>query len=212
VSVRYAEDRCALRWPLVGWGLVAPAALVFGAAVLGVVVSPYWFIAVPVVPLFAPFLIGVALLYRNWPTAIRLDDAGVHIGALRSARRTPTVTHQNWGLFSCPWSGVGALTVVTDPAELRRIRTAPEYWTLSNRWGKPQAMTRCMLGVLTAPFMRAALLVEVDPAQARVPETRAATFFPNRGDRPLRTTVTPVPGTVWVAPTRHPDRLRRALG
>jgi hypothetical protein len=211
---RYAEDRCALRWPLLVWGLYAPGALMLAAIVLGATVSPYWFIAVPVVPAFAPFLIGIGMLYRNWPTGIRIDDTGVHIGAVhsaRAARRTPTVTHQNWGRFGCPWSGIGTLTVVTEPSELKRIRTSPQYLTLSNRWAKPRTATRCMLGVLTAPFMRAALLIEVDPEQASVPETRAASFFPNTIGRPFRTRLEPQVASVWVVPTRHPDRLRQAI-
>lgn len=210
----YAEDRAALRWPLLLWGLVAPGALMLGAVVFGFAVSPYWFIAVVVVPGLVPFLVGIGLLYRNWPTGIRMDAGGVRIGAVRSARaarRTPTVTHQNWGQFSCPWSGVGALRVVTEPAELRRIRTAPQFFTLSNRWGKPRTATRCMLGVLTAPFMRAALLVEVDPAQVSVPATRAAAFFPNRIGGPVRTRLEPQVSAVWVVPTRHPRRLGRAV-
>jgi hypothetical protein len=213
-TVGYSEDHSALRWPLLGWGMVAPVALVVIAIVLGFTTSPYWFIAVPCVPGFAPFLIGISLLYRNWPTGIRVDGDGVRIGAVRSARaarRSPTVTHQNWGLFSCPWSGVGTLTVVTDPAQLRRIRTAPQYFTLSNRWGKSRTATRCMLGVLTAPFMRGALLVDVDPAQVTVPATRAARFFPNQVGRPLATRLEPQVSTVWVVPTRHPDRLRRVV-
>jgi hypothetical protein len=213
-AVDYAEDHCALRWPLLVWGLVAPAALMLATVVFGLTISPYWFIAVPFVLAFAPFLISIGLLYRNWPTGIRIDGTGIRIGAVRSARaarRTPTLTHQNWGLFICPWSGIGTLTVVTEPAQLRRIRTAPQFHTLSNRWGKPRTMTQCMLGVLSPPFMHAALLVEVDPAQASVPTTRASVFFPNRIGRPLTTRLEPRVGTVWVVPTRHPDRLRRAV-
>jgi hypothetical protein len=69
-----------------------------------------------------------------------------------------------------------------------------------------------MLGVLSAPFMRAALLVDVDPTQARFPSARAAVFFPNRLGRPVATRLVPQESPTWVVPTRQPDRLRAAIG
>jgi hypothetical protein len=61
-------------------------------------------------------LISIGLLYRSWPTGIRIDDSGISIGAVRSAKassREPTVSHQSRGLFTCPWPAVLELHVVT---------------------------------------------------------------------------------------------------
>jgi len=209
----YVERRCALRWQLVTWGLGLPAALVAVFVALAIFVSPDWFVAAAITPLLAPFMMGIGLLYRNWPTGIRIDEAGVSIGAVGSRRamaRRPTVTHQNWALFTCPWPSVRYLTVVTDPARIREIKKSPQYLTVSNRWGKPHEMTRCMAGVLTAPFMTAALVIGVGHEEAGVvsPELRPARFY-------SRTTgasrLTAGPAVEWVAPTRHPDEMRTFL-
>jgi hypothetical protein len=213
-SPSYAEDRCALRWPLLALGLIGPTALIALFAALGIAVNLEWLVGVAFVPFFVPFLIYISLLWRNWPTGIRIDDAGVQIGAVRSTnatRRTPTVTHQNSALFSCPWPGVRGLELVTDPKRLRELKTSPRYYTLSNRWGKPRAMTRCMLGVLTPPFVRAVLLIEIEPDMALIPELRPAVFFPNKVGRPLHTTLRPETGRTWVVPTRHPEQLREVV-
>ena len=65
------------------------------------------------------------------------------------------------------------------------------------------------LGSLWAPFMTAALVIQVDLSQATVPQfrppdTRRYWFKPSRPD-PY--TVSPT----WYAPTRHPAELRAAL-
>jgi len=165
----------------------------------------------------AAALIGCGLLYRNWPTGIRIDDAGVSIGAVGSRRaiaRRPTVTHQNWGLFTCAWPSVRYVMVVTDPARIREMKKSPEYWTLSNRWGKPREMTRCMAGVLTAPFMTAALVIGVGHEEAGVvsPELGSALLFANYIAEPrFSRRLTADLALEWVAPTRHPDELRTFL-
>ena len=213
-GIRYTERHCALRWPLLAWGLVIPAGLMLTGVVLGISVDPAWLVTVPFVPLFGPFLVFCSLLYRNWPTGIRFDDEGLHIGAIgsrRAARRRPTVTHQNWGLSTCPWPGIHTLTVVTDPKELRRLSRSPDLFTLSNRWGKPRTVTACQIGVLSAPFMCAALLVEITPSQARIPDFRPASFFPNEAGRPIRVGLGARTSPTWLIPTRHPERLRRVL-
>lgn len=214
----YAEDGCARRWPLLLWGLWLPAALEIVAVLLGALVHPYWFIAVPLIPLLAPFLIYGSLLYRNWPTGIRIDGDGLRIGAVASARaarrtRPLSIARQNWGVFSAPWDTVATMRVVTDPDELRRLRTDARYFTLSNHWGKPRGLNtnRCRLGALTAPFMRAALVVELDPTGANVPATRAARFYPNQIGRPFQTRIQADAGPVWIAPTRNPSALANAV-
>lgn len=209
----YSEDRSALTWRFLAAGAGLPLALaaLFAASVAGGgdVVGP---LAGAGAVLAA--LTGGGLLARNWPTGIRLTETELRVGAVRSARaarRTPTLTHQNRGLFSCPLAGVRAMTVETRPAALRRIRRSPEYFTLSNRWGKPREMRTCKLGVLTAPFMRAALVVELDGGWADFPATRPVSFFPNTPGRPFRTRLAPEESLTWVVPTRHPERLRAAV-
>jgi hypothetical protein len=213
----YREMRCALRWPLVMCGLGLPAALVAMFVVLAVFVNPQWLIAAAFTPLFLPFIVSTALLYRNWPTGIGIDAASVSIGALGSRRagaRRPSVVHQNWGLFTCAWPNIKYVTVVTDPARIREIEKSPAYWTLSNRWGKPRDMTRCMTGVLAAPFMKSALVIGVryDESGVIIPKLRPALFFANYVAVPkFATRLSAEPSLEWVVPTRHPDELRAFL-
>ena len=213
-TTTYREGRSALTWPLLAWGLFGPMAGVMTCIILGALINPLWFVGVLFLPLFAPFLIYSSLLYRNWPTGIWLDGLEVRIGAVRSpgaAHRTPTVTHQSWGLFTCPWSAVQAARVVTDPAELRQFRTSSRYHTLTNRWGSSARMTGCKLGVLPAPFMRAALVIDVDPTVATTPQCRPARFFGNGLSGRLSRVIQPDLGATWVVPTRRPEALRTAL-
>jgi hypothetical protein len=217
----YVERRCALRWQLVTWGLGLPTALAAALAWLVTFGSSHETIAAVVSPLMgvgiAAALIGCSLLYRNWPTGIRIDATGLSIGAVgsrRAAARRPKVTHQNWGLFTCTWPSARYVTVVTDPARIREIKKSPPYWTLSNRWGKPRQMTRCMAGVLTAPFMTAALVIRVGYEEAGVvsPELGSARFFGNYiGGPGFSHRLGAEPTLEWVAPTRRPDELRAFL-
>ncbi len=216
-AASYRERRCALRWPLVMWGLGVPAALVAVFVVLAVLVNRQWFIAAAFTPLTLPFMMGTALLYRNWPTGIGIDAASVSIGAVGSRHATarrPSVAHQNWGLFTCAWPNIKYVTVVTDPGRIREIKKSPAYWTLSNRWGKPRDMTRCMTGVLAAPFMKSALVIGVryDAAGVITPELRSALFFANYISEPkFSTRLSAEPSLEWVVPTRRPHELRAFL-
>ena len=90
--------------------------------ILGITVNPQWFLWIAFV-LFGLCLVPISLLYRNWPTGIRIDESGISIGAVGSshaARRKPTINHQSWGLFTCPWQAVEGIRIVTDRAELRK--------------------------------------------------------------------------------------------
>jgi hypothetical protein len=156
----YVERRAALGRRLIavtGVGPVVVMAVAIGLTVLNDVAAGLIGAA------FLYMLIGFTFLCRNWPTEIRLDDDKVHIGL---TKRKVRVTHQNRGAFECPWRGVTGIRVVTDRAELKRIRTSRDLFTLSNHWGKSREVTRCMLGVLTAPLMPAALIVELYPGDA----------------------------------------------
>ena len=127
-------------------------------------------------------VVGIALLYRNWPTGIRIDADGIQIGAVTSslaASRRPTVTHQAWGLFECPWAAVDSVRVVTDRTELHELGVPPNHTTLNNRWSKPKGQRHCRTGVLSPLFMRAALAVRLDLTVdgVHVPELRRGLFL-----------------------------------
>ncbi len=84
----YQEPHSALNWPLLTCGLFAPAAAEVLCVILGIVVNLLWFLAMLWLLIFAPVMICTALLYRNWPTGIRVDESAISIGAIRSARAT----------------------------------------------------------------------------------------------------------------------------
>jgi hypothetical protein len=201
----YEERRSASGWRLVSVAGVGPVVALAAAIALTTIAAPW---SLLIAAAFLYILFAFPFLYRNWPTGIRLDDSGVHIG---STKRKVRVTHQNRGAFECPWRGVTDIRVVTDPAELKRIRTSRDLFTLSNHWGKSREVTRCMLGVLTAPLMRAALVVELYPGDATFPETKPAWFFPNQIGRPFRVKLPGYPSATWIAPTRRPQDLARYL-
>jgi hypothetical protein len=118
----YREPHSALNGPLLACGLLAPVAAEAACLVLGVVLRQPWFFVI-MAGLGVPAMIWTTLVYRNWPTGIRFDAAAISIGAVgpaRAGRRRPTVNHQSWGLFTCPWTAVDGVRVVTDRAELRR--------------------------------------------------------------------------------------------
>jgi hypothetical protein len=213
-AAAYRETHSALSWPLLTLGLFLPAAAELVFIVLAIVVSPLWLIALPGLPLFLPVMIYTGLLYRNWPTGIRADESGISIGAIgspRAARRTPTVNHQSWGLFSCPWPAVESVRVVTNPAELRQIKNSPRYYTFTNRWSGRSAMSHCNTGVLASPFMRAALIIEVDPFSVTTTPIRPARFFSNFKDGRFSRLIQPELSPAWVVPTRRPEALSQAL-
>jgi hypothetical protein len=201
----YEEKRSALAWRLVGVTGLGPVVTLAAGIVLTTIASS-WALLISAAIVY--LLFAFPFFYRNWPTGIRLDDTGVHIG---SSKRKVRVTHQNRGVFECPWRGITDIRVVTDPGEIKRIRKSRDLFTLSNHWGKPRGVTRCMLGVLTAPLMRAALVVELYPGDATFPETKPAWFYPNQIGRPYRVKLSGYPSATWVAPTRRPEELARYL-
>jgi hypothetical protein len=199
-AIYYAEDHGALRWPLLAAGLAAPVIAVASAAVAIVLQN---------VPLLVVCLLAVAvwivrgqLLPYVWPAGIRLEHEGVRIGAVRWADKHPGRTHprptvpRQWSQeFRCPWPAVQRIGVVTDR---QTIKTMIRY---SYHGRKPTP-----LGNLATPFMRAALVVWVDSEQAVPPAIEPA--------RGLLVANWSSPGfsqPLWVAPTRHPRRLRAAL-
>jgi hypothetical protein len=209
----YREAHSALNWQLLAYGVFAPAATELACLLLGVALNQPWFFVI-MGWLFVPIMISTSLLYRNWPTGIRIDESGITIGAVRpgrATRRRPTVNHQSWGLFTCPWQALEAVRVVTDRAELRAMRNSPRYYTFTNRWGGKAGMSHCNIGVLASPFMRAALIIDVDLALVTAPETRPARYYNNFKNGYFSRLIHPQLSPVWVVPTRHPEALRTAL-
>jgi hypothetical protein len=208
----YLEPRSALNGALLAFGLV-PVAAEIACLIIGVAANQSWLFAL-MGPLFALVLVSVGLLYRNWPTGVRIDESGITIGAVRSARaarRRPTVNHQSWGLYTCPWPAVQSVRMVTDRDELKRIKNSEQYFTLTNRWANKAGMRRCNIGVLASPFMRAALVIEVNPFAVTASDIRPARFFTNYKDGHLSHLVQPQLSPTWVVPTRHPEVLKPAL-
>lgn len=198
----YAEDHCALRWPLLLFGTGMPLIVVLFVVLQGVTGNDSFF-PLYAVAIFLWALFGASGL-KYWPTGIRLDLDGVRIGRVRHAERHPgwypmkpiMPSLQAYRVFYCPWQGVRAVAIVTDRKELRRIRKR------SSMVPKGSGLTAkgYLLGMLVPPHMRAALVVQIDPEVAEFPQIQ-------RRYRALIGTQS----TIWVAPTRHPDRIRAAL-
>ena|ERR1700722_2287980 len=209
----YLETHSALNRRLLTSCLLAPAVIEIAGLILGVTLDQPWFFVI-IGSMLVPIMICSGLLYRNWPTGIRIDQSGITIGAVRSARaarRRPTVNHQSWGLYSCPWPAALAVRVVTDRDDLRHMMNQPQYHTLTNRWSNKRGLRRCNIGVLAPPFMRAALVIEVDPSAVTASEIRPARFYTNYKDGQFSHRVDPQLSPTWVVPTRHPDRLNQVL-
>ena len=101
--------------------------------------------------------------------------------------------------------------VVTDRDELRQMKNSPQYYTLTNRWSNKRGMSHCNIGVLTSPFMRAALVIEVNPFAVTASEIRPARYYSNFKDGHFSHLVQPQLSPTWVVPTRHPEALSAAL-
>jgi hypothetical protein len=212
MKARYLEAHSALNGALLAYGLLPPVAAI-GCLILGVTTSQSWLFDLLGV-LLGLTLISVSLLYRNWPTGIRVDETGITIGAVRSARaarRRPTVNHQSWGRYTCPWPAVLGVRMVTDRDELRQMKNSPRFLTLTNRWGRKAGMEHCNIGVLASPCMRAALVIEVNPFAVTASDIRPARFYTNFKDGQFSHLVRPQLSPTWVVPTCHPEILSKAL-
>jgi hypothetical protein len=202
----YAEDHCALNWRFLTAGVYGPAggiALVVAALASGHQIF-FWIALIFFMITLAAWVVcsGDWVRYA-WPAGIRLDGTGVRIGGAawteahpgRVRARTATVPRQYSQMFTCPWSGVLSIGVTRDRALLK---------LMNRRAYRGRKVTA--LGNLAVPFMRAALVIWVDEAKARVPDIRPASGllwinFPEGGYRQ----------PVWVVPTRRPADLTSAL-
>jgi hypothetical protein len=107
---------------------------------------------------------------------------------------------------------VRGIRVVSDRSELRQMKNSPRYYTLTNRWSTKRGMAHCSTGVLASPFIRAALVIEVDLAAVTTSQIRPARYYSNYKNGYFSRLIPPRPSPVWVVPSRHPEVLRKALG
>jgi hypothetical protein len=212
----YLETHSALNEPLLASSLSWPAAGIT-CLILGLVVNLRWSV---LIGLFSvPAMVWISLLYRNWPIGIRVDGSAISVGAIgsaRAARRAPTVFHQSRGLFTCPWSAVAGVRVVTDRAELQQMKHSPLYHTFTDQYGGRRVsggsrISHCNIGVLISPFMRAALVIDVHPAEVIVARIRPARLYTNGHDGHFSYLVEPRLSPTWIVPTRHPEAPSEAL-
>lgn len=198
-GIFYAEDRSAISWPyylhLAVWGIIMAAGIA-----AEIMTGDAALTCVPMGLGFFGFFITLIFIYQNWPVGIRVDGDGFRIGAVRRKPnrpgKQPWSDYQRWQELFAPWDAVGRVAVITDKPGLRDARM------LGNR-----DVNR--IGVLTSPFTRAVLLIEVNPARVTVPDFRE----PDEKTPMLRLGhLTPFEDSpVWYVPTRHPDALRAAL-
>lgn len=197
-GILYAEKGSALRWPhyfhLVFWGLVLAA----GVAAAAVTDDPNW--SFPIAAGFIGEIFAGAIIGVNFRTGIQVSADGIRIGAVSHVRRRPR-RNLPWGdaqrkeVFFCPWNGVHRAAVVTDRTTLKD----------AGRLRNPAVK----LGVLWAPFARAALLIEIDSRYAVFPRFRE----PDE-KRPIFRAYHPGPfhpSLIWYAPTKRPEELRVVL-
>jgi hypothetical protein len=200
MTVYYAEDHAALRWPLLAAGLAAPV-IALACAVAAIVLQNVALLVVCLLAL-AVWTVRGQLLPYVWPAGIRLDEQGVRIGAVRwadqhrgRARPRPTVARQWSQEFRCPWPAIQRIGVVTDR---QALKTMIRY--------SPRGRRPTPLGNLATPFMRAALVIWVDNDQAVTPE-----FQPARGLLAAHRSRPGFSQPLWVAPTCRPRQLQAAL-
>jgi hypothetical protein len=205
-TVLYAEDHCGLRWPLLSQAILWPALLVVSIVIIVVTGNPDLSF-LPVIALLGTWF-GIIAVAINRPAGIRVTTDGVCVGGVRhehqrhargrkDPRALPPASAQRRQLFCCPWPAIQHLEVITDPAEVRKLA--------KSRHGDGLLA----VGRLWAPFMTAALVIQVDLKHASVPEfrppdTRRYWF---KVSRPGSFVISPV----WFAPTRHPAALRAVL-
>jgi hypothetical protein len=209
----YAEDHCALRWPLVLLGTTMPVLFIVVLAVGSIIRTP----GTPYVAILS-FAIWVftdaRYLILVWPTGVRIDAEGIRIGGIRYAerhphrnprRKPPPPSFQCYHVFSCPWEAVRMLEFTTDRTTLRGLRRAST--SASTRGVKARAgwAVGFYLGMLTAPFMRAALVIHVDPERAQFPAFRVQQALVASASQ------IGTESSVWVVPTRRPDELREII-
>jgi hypothetical protein len=210
----YTEERSALRWPLVFHGFFWPLLLVASFAVLGAT-DNYVFMIGVILGILGSVSLGGIHLAENRPIGIRVDSAGIWIGGIQRTERMRAggkaqtklsrARAQRRQVFFCPWDAVQRVEVITERDEIRKIAKLGEGVGSS----RIEVATRTIkLGLLTAPYMRSVLVLNVDLSAAIVPEFRPPV------ERSFWKTGSPqrfAPSPIWCAPTRRPEQLRTAL-
>ena len=206
-TVLYAEDHCALRWSLIFHAVFWPTLLIAVSIVL--IVDPNPNLSYLLVIPLAGTAFGMIAAVINRATGIRVSRAGVSIGGVRrqhhrrgrhpggGTESLPPASAQRTQVFSCPWPAIRHIEVVTGRDRMRDLARSRSDGG------------RLALGTLWAPFMTAALVIQVDLGHATVPEFRPPDTqrYWLKPSRPDPYTVSPT----WFAPTRHPAELRAAL-
>lgn len=208
----YTEKHCSHRWPLMVAGLVFPTIFVL-ATTWGAVAH---FPAAGLVTTPAIFLMLVLRgdrLFLNWPTGIRVDADGIEIGGVHRKRhratrlprrKPPPASLQCYHVFSCPWEAIERVTVVTDREQLRSLQTSAASAPRGPIEPRGRVATY-YLGMMVPPYLRAALVINVDLDKANVPAFRDVQALW------IATSQHGTKSDLWVAPTRQPEKLRRAL-
>lgn len=200
VSVFYAEEHSAIRWPyyfyMVFWGTVLAATIAEAA----ITRDPNWSFSITAG--IVGTLLAVGFTIQNWPVGIMAGSDGIRIGAVRRAPKPrgkqPWADYQRWQPLFAPWDAVRRVAVITDAPSLRDARSLRSKQDIIIR-----------VGVLTAPLTKAVLLIEVDPDKVVVPDFHE----PHTERQHWRYShLTPFEvSPVWYVPTRHPEALRAAL-
>ena len=72
-------------------------------------------------------------------------------------------------------------------------------------------MSHCNIGVLASPFMRAALVIDVDPFTVSTTPIRPARYYSNFKDGRFSRLIQPRLSPTWIVPTRNPEALSKAI-
>lgn len=199
-----------MRWPLpvsvaAGWATAAVFAVLAGLTrlpVLGVIAV-------------IGFVWGLAMtsnLEFALPIGIRLDMNELHIGGMRVRERLAqrgkwpprkpfVVGRQSRAVFNCQWKGVRSLYLITEPAEIKRVRRDLRRFIKRNETTIPLGAFRQGL-----VFSKAVLVITHD---ARYISSDPPEFRGMRGQYGIR--LSSVESPTWMVPTRNPEALRAAL-
>jgi hypothetical protein len=200
-GVIYAEDHCGLRWPLTFQAIGWPILLIAASVVFFVDGNPILAYLASVALAGALFAIVATVISR--PIGIRITSDGISIGGVRRRQHSPRTggvppaTAQRKQVFSCPRAAVRNVEVVTGRDRMKEL----------GRYRSDHGRLR--LGTLWAPFMTGALVMQVDLAEASVPESRPPDTQRHwfRASRPDSYADSPT----WYAPTRQVVELRHVL-
>lgn len=204
----YAEDHASLR-PVVVSLAVGMLIVMVVTAVLGAVTGQAAYLAPFVVAVVVLVFTNSLRIFVHWPTGIRIDADGVRIGNVRhpdaNRRRPPAPSFQAYRVFSVPWAGVLDMRVVRDRRELRAMTTTSRRASTGGVKARGGVAVGFYLGMLTPPWMRAALVLEIDEESATFPE------FRTRQAAAVATSQVGTRSRTWVAPTRRPDQLAEVV-